>query len=161
VNSLDRLAKRDDPVPMYLRRASSPRVPAFAGCRTRRDGISPPRDVVHVRRRQVLLQMGRRVSDNPTTNAPSYFIANVEDPATFGSALANPVPAREPGGCGHIGPAFWIKVIAQPTAASPWSIRATTSARTMQRGNSMMALRRQQWQVRCRWRQISPSCVTD
>jgi competence protein ComEC len=72
-------------------------------------------------------------------NAPSTFIANIEDPTALGNALANPAPAPAPGGGrggsggggrggsggrgggggggrggGHVGPAFWIKVTAQP-----------------------------------------------
>jgi hypothetical protein len=73
-------------------------------------------------------------------NAPSTFIANIEDPAALGTALANPAPAPAPGGGrggsggggrggsggrggggggggrggGHVGAAFWIKVTARP-----------------------------------------------
>jgi beta-lactamase superfamily II metal-dependent hydrolase len=59
-------------------------------------------------------------------NAPSLFIANVEDPATIASILQNPpptfgqasppassTPSPRPAGGGHTGPAFLIKVAAQ------------------------------------------------
>jgi hypothetical protein len=51
-------------------------------------------------------------------NAPSLFIANVEEPATLGDLLAKPpVPGAGRGGGGgrggHTGPAFLIKVSAQ------------------------------------------------
>jgi beta-lactamase superfamily II metal-dependent hydrolase len=77
-------------------------------------------------------------------NTPGVYIANIEDPAVLGNSLANPAPAfggggggrggsggfgagrggsgggRGPGGggggrgAGHTGPAFWIKVTAEP-----------------------------------------------
>jgi beta-lactamase superfamily II metal-dependent hydrolase len=59
-------------------------------------------------------------------NAPSLFIANVEDAATIASVLQNPpptfgqtapaassTPAARPAGGGHTGPAFLIRVSAQ------------------------------------------------
>ena len=50
-------------------------------------------------------------------NAPSLFIANVEEPATLGNMLLNTPPAPGAGGGrgrgGHTGPAFLIKVSAQ------------------------------------------------
>ena len=58
-------------------------------------------------------------------NSPSLFIANIEDDATIANVLLNPPPTfgqrRGPGVPGapggrreHTGPAFWIKVSAQP-----------------------------------------------
>jgi competence protein ComEC len=52
-------------------------------------------------------------------NSPSLFIANVEDTATLSNALINPPPTfGQPGGrppsAAHNGPAFLIKVSAQP-----------------------------------------------
>ena len=73
-------------------------------------------------------------------NTPGIYIANIEDPIALGNSLANPAPAgggfgggrggsggggrgssgggRGGGGggrgAGHVGPAFWLKVTAQP-----------------------------------------------
>jgi len=52
-------------------------------------------------------------------NAPSLFIANVEDPETLAGVITNGGrgPAGPPGGAGrggHTGPANWIQVSAQP-----------------------------------------------
>jgi competence protein ComEC len=74
-------------------------------------------------------------------NTAGVYIANIEDPAVLGAAIANPAPPPAPGGgrgasgaaggrggsggrggggagggrgAGHTGPAFWLKVTAQP-----------------------------------------------
>jgi beta-lactamase superfamily II metal-dependent hydrolase len=88
---------------------------------TRKGGALPVYQVLHTSPGlEDIWQLHWAYAGGLENNAPGIYIANIEDPVVLGNSLANsasaPGGARGGGGRGapHNGPAFWIKVTAEP-----------------------------------------------
>lgn len=100
---------------------------------TRKGGALPVYQVLHTSPGlEDLWQLHWAYAGGLENNTPGIYIANIEDPAVLGNSLVNSASApgggggarggsggRGPGGgggrgAGHVGPAFWIKVTAEP-----------------------------------------------
>jgi beta-lactamase superfamily II metal-dependent hydrolase len=109
---------------------------------TRKGGALPVYQVLHTSPGlEDIWQLHWAYTGGLENNTPGIYIANIEDPAVLGASLANPAPAgggfgggrggsgggggrggsgggRGGGGGGrgggHVGPAFWLKVTAEP-----------------------------------------------
>jgi competence protein ComEC len=125
---------QDQAGPAVLVHALQPRV-AIMNNGTRKGGAISVYRVLHTSPGlEDLWQLKYSYTGGLENNAPGLYIANIEDPATLANALLNPTPAPDVGGGGggrggsgggrggggrgrgggNIGPAFWLKVTAEP-----------------------------------------------